>query len=498
MAAVDDVQLVISALHAAVISGDVGLVTKIVTPSNVNLTTADSFSMTPLTIACMSNNIEMFMFLLTVPKIDLNGVDSMGNTPAHYAANVGNVDMLNYLRAQRGLLDVPNKQGETPIFYALKEPDACMGNGTPDKHHPALAFLLSNNVVLTTVNHKKRTPLWTAYELGDRVAFSMICIHILDVRHAHTSKRWSPARAMAETHAVLDWEVDGDILINSAVAKKRYDNLRHLLLAEARPNQAFGPEKILPLQIAINALDPIAMEILLRNGACPTALGPNRVIPIEQVYGMANDGSSITRKDSVNITNSPALKAAILLFAAGASDPIMMTGRAGPIVSKPHVSLLEMAAIRNNPCLVCLSFMVNFEYSLMDELEMMRMVSGALEHQYEDVAEMLLLFGPRLAGLRNARGESVAALAAKFGCRKLAVKLPALNAARQAPLPTGPTEDPYMHKIQIMKKAQQLKISKHEWADYSSNLDLPNSSVPGYQFETDAFELTDMVNAIIQ
>lgn len=496
----DHVPVPVPATHKAIIRGDVKWVSESINPDNVNLTTGDVFLFSHLSLACMAGNLEIVNLILSVPRVNVDQIDAAGNTPLHYAANIGNIAIMQLLLDHKANLNIRNKHGETPIFLALKEPDACIGSGTPEMHHPALSFLINSGASLTVVNNARYTPLYVACELGDNHAFAVICFHVIKLRRDRVLSGLTPHQAMIGTDQILNCDCgrEDTLLINRVTLKRQYENLRRLIATEACPNKASPIGDVRPLDLAIVSLDVVSMGILLAGGANPTQPS-HGLMPIEDVYDKASVTSPIERRDGKNfVAETRALKAAAMLIAAGARDPSMKSAVGDKPFVKPRVSLLEMAAMHNNPCLVILAFIINLEYALIEESEMLRLVFSALEHGHEDVAEMLLLFGPRLNGVKTDRGESVFSKATKCGCRKLLAKLPALNAARQAQFTTRPTTDPFMRRLQHMNNARAIEIPKHDPEEYPKPLEIPLRTVPGISFTAIMFELMDMVNAIIQ
>jgi ankyrin repeat protein len=405
MSAVDE-NPPIPELHKAVIRGDIEQVSKLVNHSNVNSTTPDSLGLTPLCIACSKNDLNMVEFLLKIPGIAVNTAAGYGGTALHCAANVGNRAILKLLLGAMANLECRDARGQTPIFHTLSEPDACVGMGGPALHHPALSFLIGNNANLSVVDARGRSLLWLACRNNDKNAVALIC-----------------ERVSENSRAITTYVVDEVPLVNMVV-ERRFHGVLRMLLTVGAPADMPSPLGVRPLDIAVNLLDAVSVDTLLEHGAYPNS----------HLLTSAFD-SSVAGVDPSDV--------AIKLCAAGATE-------------SPHLpmTLLEIATLRNRPRLACLALWLHPEYSLPTFApKMLDIVLAAIDHRSEKLAELLLILGPNLSGMKDSRGATVHARASYRGCHELLRELPEIYAVKNSPHPLGQT--PITSKIRTLQQIQR-------------------------------------------
>jgi hypothetical protein len=84
---------------------------------------------------------------------------------------------------------------------------------------------------------------------------------------------------------------------------------------------------------------------------------------------------------------------------------------------------------------------------------MLDIVLAAIDHRSEKLAELLLILGPNLSGMKDSRGATVHARASYRGCHELLRELPEIYAVKNSPHPLGQT--PITSKIRTLQQIQR-------------------------------------------
>uniref|UniRef100_A0A1I7VHP9 Protein kinase domain-containing protein n=1 Tax=Loa loa TaxID=7209 RepID=A0A1I7VHP9_LOALO len=71
-------------------------------------------------IACEEGNLAGLDQLAVLHRINLNIANRMGETAMHVAAGAGQFDVVHYLHMKGAALDVPDRRGDTPLFWATR------------------------------------------------------------------------------------------------------------------------------------------------------------------------------------------------------------------------------------------------------------------------------------------------------------------------------------------------------------------------------------------
>ncbi|KAI4216632.1 MAG: hypothetical protein LQ351_001121 [Letrouitia transgressa] len=109
-----------SAIHAAVISGNIEMLQCLLATKDVHPNQPDGSGNTPLTTAVISGNIKMLQYLLATKDVNPNQVDGSGNTPLTTAVTSGNIEMLQCLLATKDVYpNQPDGSGNTPLTTAV-------------------------------------------------------------------------------------------------------------------------------------------------------------------------------------------------------------------------------------------------------------------------------------------------------------------------------------------------------------------------------------------
>lgn len=112
-------------LHCAVEKGDLDIVNVLLDHPNVRPNVADSDGLTSLHYAVKKGDVGIVKALLNHPGIDLTKADKNRSTLLHDAVKNGDLEiakaLLNHPRHESIWLNVVDKNGHTPFYYAVAD-----------------------------------------------------------------------------------------------------------------------------------------------------------------------------------------------------------------------------------------------------------------------------------------------------------------------------------------------------------------------------------------
>ena len=120
----DCVEHTYSPLHAAMLSGNVALVRKIISMSAdfyhevISRLTTDHGTL--LHLACVSGKLELVELVKQEFQCDINAQNKQGNTPLHVACEWGWLEIVQFLVASGCNVNILNNCGHTPLTTAIK------------------------------------------------------------------------------------------------------------------------------------------------------------------------------------------------------------------------------------------------------------------------------------------------------------------------------------------------------------------------------------------
>lgn len=111
---------------------------------------------------------------LVLQNLELDHQDSYGNTLLHYVCDTGNIDMLKILLESQANPNIPNQDGETPIFQTVRQDSVAL-----------LINLKENKAQLEIQNLEGDTPLHISIKAGSYQSFQYLLAHVdsLEVRN---------------------------------------------------------------------------------------------------------------------------------------------------------------------------------------------------------------------------------------------------------------------------------------------------------------------------
>ncbi len=252
----------LSALHAAALKGDTGLV-KLLLDSRADVNAAYIDGSTPLHFAAYGH--KDIVELLLANRADVNSKDNIGYTPLHLAARRGYQDIVELLLANKADVNAKDNRGQTPLHQASE-------NG----YSKVVELLLAYKADANAKDLKYYAPLHKAVEQGYK-----------DV-----------AKLLLDSRADVNAEcLDGTTPLHLAM-ENGHRALAELLLANKAAVNAKSYDGTTPLHCAAaNGHRDLAM--LLSNAEAMTRMGLELVKKIEVItrssYGAANAKSTVDK-----------------------------------------------------------------------------------------------------------------------------------------------------------------------------------------------------------
>ncbi|EJD74145.1 CAMK/DAPK/DAPK protein kinase, variant [Loa loa] len=150
-------------------------------------------------IACEEGNLAGLDQLAVLHRINLNIANRMGETAMHVAAGAGQFDVVHYLHMKGAALDVPDRRGDTPLFWATR-------NGRTN----IVSYIINEeNVNINAVNKHNETALHIASWHGYAALLGILCkfnppLHLKN-QDGETALHCAAARGHAEcVQSLLD------------------------------------------------------------------------------------------------------------------------------------------------------------------------------------------------------------------------------------------------------------------------------------------------------
>ena len=131
-----------------------------VAPADINV--QNHMGWPPLVIACRGDKGEHPLEIQTLLALgaDIDVRNHKGKTALHYAAKAGFLKVINLLIEKGATIDAPDKNGETPLFDAIR---STIKDG--EKQRASLEALLVKGANPNATNHKGLTPLQVAQRM---------------------------------------------------------------------------------------------------------------------------------------------------------------------------------------------------------------------------------------------------------------------------------------------------------------------------------------------
>ncbi|RXM35690.1 Cortactin-binding protein 2 [Acipenser ruthenus] len=154
--------------------------------------------------AATQGNVTLLSMLLNEDQLDISHLDEDGNSALYSAAKYGHTDCVMLLLTKGALVDVPVKNGFTPIHIAA-------ANG----HFRCIELLITNNADVNHAASGGQTPLHLACANGNYDCIRILLTAGAD-RTATTADGWTPVHAAVHAGHVnclkllMYYEVSGD------------------------------------------------------------------------------------------------------------------------------------------------------------------------------------------------------------------------------------------------------------------------------------------------
>ncbi|XP_046562347.1 serine/threonine-protein phosphatase 6 regulatory ankyrin repeat subunit C-like [Haliotis rubra] len=105
-------------LHVACFSGNIDMVSHVLTKTNIDIESKGQYGRTPLMASANKGHRGLFEFLVTKGS-DVSAVDDDGNNVLHVACQGGSLDMVKYIISQKIFTaEIKDKLGRTPVMHA--------------------------------------------------------------------------------------------------------------------------------------------------------------------------------------------------------------------------------------------------------------------------------------------------------------------------------------------------------------------------------------------
>ena len=168
-------------IHTAVQKGDINLVRKLLTKSNIN--ERDERKRTPLHIVVGAGNEIIFQYLIWQKRIDVNAQDERGWTPLHYAASKAYFSFCQALLSCKNIkpLIVNEDKNSAFLYICMLSLDTSEGSDSVTQYYKTLQAFVARGIDINEKNKLGENGLHWAARVGNIEAVDFLCRNNCDV-----------------------------------------------------------------------------------------------------------------------------------------------------------------------------------------------------------------------------------------------------------------------------------------------------------------------------
>lgn len=229
------------------------------------VTQANRYGVTPLSLACRNGNPEMISLFLAAGA-DPNRALPGNESPLHTAARVGKTTCLIRLLKHGARINAREHNGQTPLMWAVHA-----------GHTAAVKLLLDHGAEFQKPLNSGFTPLFFAVRQGHVPVTRLLLSRGVDVNAAFSPKRPGGKKMRADTSALIIAVENGHFELAHELLKAGADpnDLRsgfaplHILTWVRKPVRGDGDDGLAPPEGSGNLRDLDFVRALVKHGADP-------------------------------------------------------------------------------------------------------------------------------------------------------------------------------------------------------------------------------------